>query len=136
MRRTSFDYKQALEKAESVELYSLDPAPQEKDPGAFHNYKVLGKTEVKKEALTKLRTAFLKGVVEADPDLAAGCFRPRHGIRVIRDGKTYDFVVCFECVAVVVYGGKKDTSFHITSSPADVFNAILKDAKVKLPEQP
>ncbi len=134
------EYKKALEKAETLELYSLDPGtpggPKEKIPDAFHNYKVLGKTEVKKEALTKLRAAFNKGVEEADPNVAAGCFHPRHGIRVTLDGKSYDFVVCFECLAVMVYGGKKDASFHISGSPADVFNGLLKDAKVKLPEQP
>src|SRR5262245_46845076 len=71
------DFRKALDKAETVDLYSLDPStPVEKGDTDFHNWKVLGKTEVKKETLTKLVTAFKKGVEEADQRVAAGCFHP------------------------------------------------------------
>jgi hypothetical protein len=134
------DFSKALDKARVLELYSLDPgAPVKKGDTAFHGWKVLGKTEVKKKALAKLVAALKKGAAEADQKVSAGCFRPRHGIRVQLDGKSYDFVVCFECVAVLLYkgNGKKITNgFHVSKTPTDVFNTILKDAKVKLPEQP
>jgi hypothetical protein len=132
-------FRKALEKARTVELYSLDPgAAKGQGDTDFHGYKVLGKTEVKQKSLTKLVAAFKKGAEEQDQRASAGCFRPRHGLRVTVNGKTYDFVICFECVAVIIYGGnaKKNDGFHVSRSPAAVFNKILKDAKVKLPEQP
>jgi hypothetical protein len=47
------EFQKALEKAQTLELYSLDPStPKEKGDADFHGWKVLGKTEVKKEALT------------------------------------------------------------------------------------
>ena len=48
---------------------------------------------------------FKKGAAEQDQNVKAGCFRPRHGIRVTLDGKTSDFVICFECWQVKVYEG-------------------------------
>ena len=132
------EFKKALEKAQTLTLFSLDPsAPLEKGDPDFHGWKVLGKTELKKEALTKVVAAFKKGVEEADQKVAAGCFRPRHGIRVQLDGKSYDFVICFECVQVLIYGGKakENAGFHVSKSPSDVFNKSLTEAKVKLPKQ-
>jgi hypothetical protein len=134
------EFRTALEKAEVIDLYSLDPTPPKgKAEGDFHGWKVLGKTEVKKEALAKLVAALEKGAAEQDQNVAAGCFNPRHGIHVTLDGKTYDFVICFECVAVTLYKDKEEKStkgFGVSRSPAEVFNKVLKDANVKLPEQP
>jgi hypothetical protein len=132
------DFKKALENAKTVELYSLDPSiPIKKGDMNFHGWKILGKTEVKKEALKKLVTAFKDGAAEQNQKVSAGCFRPRHGIRVQYKGKTHDFVVCFECIAVMLYLDEKRTrGFGVSRSPAPVFNQILTDAKVQLPKQP
>jgi hypothetical protein len=134
------EFSKAVDKAEVLDLYSLDPStPVGKGDAQFHGWKVLGKTEVRKETLAKLVAALKKGADEADQNVSAGCFRPRHGIRVQLDGKSYDFVICFECVVVMLYKDKEEKStqgFHVTRTPAAVFNTILKDAKVKLPEQP
>jgi hypothetical protein len=133
------EFRKALELAETLELYSLDPStPALKDEAAFHEWKVLGKTEVEKESLTKLVAAFKKGVEEADQKVSAGCYRPRHGLRATVDGKSYDFVICFECVVVMIYGGhaEKNAGFHVSRSPAQTFNRILTDANIALPKQP
>jgi hypothetical protein len=134
------EFRKALEKAEALDLYSLDPsATKGKEDADFHGWKVLGKTEVKKEALAKLVAAFEKGAAEQDQRVAAGCFHPRHGIRVTLDGKTYDFVICFECVGVMLFKDKEEKStkgFGVSRSPTETFNKVLKDANVKLPEQP
>jgi hypothetical protein len=134
------EFRKALEKAEAIDLYSLDPSPLKgKAEGDFHGWKVLGKTEVKKETLAKLVAAFEKGAAEQNQNVAAGCFNPRHGIRVTLDGKTYDFVICFECAGVMLYKDKEEKNtkgFQVSKSPAGVFNKVLKDANVKLPEQP
>ena len=98
-----------LDKAEQIELLSLDPVPSiEKLKDGFHGWKVLGKTAVKDaEVRKKLVAAFKKGVADND-GMAAFCFNPRHGIRAIHDGKTVDFVICFECFQVQSYVGDKN----------------------------
>jgi hypothetical protein len=126
-----------LEKAEQFELLSLDPErPKEKPADAFHGWKVLGKTTAKDaETRKKLVAAFKKGVEDND-GAAAACFRPRHGIRVTHDGKTADFVICYECLFMQVFiGDKQEKGLRTTGSPAATFNAVLKDAKVPLPEK-
>jgi hypothetical protein len=127
-----------LEKGEQFELLSLNPDPrQEKAEDGFHGWKVLGKTTVKDaEARKKLLAAFKKGV-EENTGFVAGCFNPRHGIRVTQDGKTTDFVICFECAQVKVFvGDKEEKGFLITASPQSVFDGVLKEAKVPLAEKP
>jgi hypothetical protein len=132
------DLRTILEKAEQFELLSLSPERlQEKPKDAFHDWKVLGKTTVKSaETRDQLVTAFKKGVA-ANKGIVAACFNPRHGIRVTADGKTTDFVICFECFQVQVFvGDKQDRGFLITASPQVVFDNVLKEAKVPLPEKP
>jgi hypothetical protein len=127
-----------LEKAEQFELLSLNPNfAQEKPKDGFHGWQVLGKTTVTDaEARKNLVAAFKKGVGE-NKGIAAACFNPRHGIRVTQDGKTTDFVVCFECAQVQVFAGdNQGKGFLITSSPQPVFDGVLKEANVPLAEKP
>lgn len=155
--------KAALEKAEQWELYSLDPDRNRSPPPApmppaapkdalavapkpateapaaaeaFHGWHVLGKTTVKDaEVRQKFVAAFLKGVAENE-GIAAGCFNPRHGIRMVHDGQTIDLVICFECYQVAEYiGDKRAPGCLITASPQPTFDGVLKDAKVPLPEK-
>lgn len=132
--RVPDDIREILEKAESFELYSLNPRHSKENPEkSFHGYPILGKTEVK-EAKTraKLVAAFERGVKE-NQDRVAACFNPRHGIRVVRQGKTADLVICFECMSVSPYlDGKEVKGFLISPSPKPVFDKVLKDAKVPL----
>lgn len=126
-----------LDKAGEFELISLDPVrPREKPKDAFHGWKVLGKTTVKDaETRRSLIAAFAKGV-EENKGIVAACFNPRHGIRASHDGKTVDFVICFECFSVQAFmGDKSDKGFLITRSPEALFNKVLREAKVALPEK-
>lgn len=133
------DTRKLLDKADTVELLSLDPTPlgdKEKVKQSFHGYKVLGKVDLTKKAdKEKLLKAFYKGIDDSDGSVA-GCFIPRHGIRAKVDGKTIEIVVCFQCHSMQVYIGDKRTSVLTDRSPAATFNKILKDAKVPLPKQP
>src|SRR5262249_3205646 len=120
------------------ELLSLSPGrPQQKPKDTFHGWELLGKTTVNDaETRTKLVAAFKKGVDE-NKGVVAACFNPRHGIRVTHDGRTVDFVICFECFSVQVFAGDKQTKgFLITDSPASAFDSVLKEAKVPLAPKP
>jgi hypothetical protein len=132
------DLRSMLEKADQFELLSLDPRPQQEKPkDDFHGWKVLGKTTVKDaDVRQKLVAALKKGVAE-NTGIVAACFNPRHGIRVTVDGKTADFVICFECYQVQVFvGDKKGDGFLTTNSPQPTFDGVLRDAKVPLAEKP
>ena len=127
-----------LEQAEDFELLSLDARTgMTRMKGNFHGWRVLGKTAVQDAATRKrLVEAFEKGVSEYK-DGPADCFRPRHGIRAKHDGKTAEFVICFECAhgQVSLVDGSQPQTFLISSSPAGTFNEVLKEAGVPLAEQ-
>jgi hypothetical protein len=120
----------ALKKADELEIYSLGGDRNVKD--GWHGATVLGKTTVKKDTGTVVSTV-AKGVSEANA--IAACFNPRHGIRGVHNGKTYDLLICFECGAVYVYVDGADKPAHslmISKSPNKLLDKILTDAKVPL----
>jgi hypothetical protein len=129
------DLRALLEKADQFELLSLSPEePKEKPKDGFHGWRVLGQTTVKDaETRNKLLAALEKGVAENKGEVAR-CFNPRHGIRVTHDGKTADLVICFECLQVKAFAGDRGHDFLVTRSPQPTFDAVLKEAKVPLPE--
>jgi hypothetical protein len=127
-----------LENASQFELLSIGHGPFPKNPPEdFHGWPVIGKTTIKDpNTRNRLIAALEKGVEENKGD-SMKCFNPRHGIRVARDGKTADFVICFECYQVMVYvAGEKEQRFLITASPAPVFNQTLQHSNVPLAREP
>jgi hypothetical protein len=131
-----------LDKADTFELYSLDPERGTDKDGkvvpvkdGFHGWKVLGESEVKDEAERKRLADALRLGAEDNFGMAAACFIPRHGIRLKGGGKTVDLVICFECLQVQVFvDGERTKGFLTTGEPQREFDATLKAAGVKLPK--
>jgi hypothetical protein len=138
-RTPSRGAKAILDKAEQLELYSLEPDEKEaavNPDGGFHGWKILGRTTIKDAGARKqLLTAFYKGLMDSKGDIAK-CFNPRHGISATAGGKSVDAVICFECLQVVYFVGNTQTKDTLTESPQRVFDEVLKKAKVKLPPGP
>jgi hypothetical protein len=114
-----------LEQADHFELLSLDPQLQLSPQGGdFHGYRILGSAVITDtETRKKLVFAFKKAIAE-NFGVEAACFNPRHGIRVTRNGKEADFVICFQCAQVEVYG---DVQSHIliSNSAQQLFDRVL-----------
>jgi hypothetical protein len=132
------DARAILEKAEQLELLSLDPAVEGvKAAEGFHGWKILGKTVVKDASTRKqILTALDKGIAESDGN-GAKCFDPRNGIRAKRGNKTVDLVICFECGWIYVFHGDKEDRQGVavtTGTPQAVLDKVLKEAKVPLPK--
>lgn len=129
----------ALATGTDFELFSLSPDDQTNrdESDGFHGWEVLGSTPILDQSTrAKLLTAFRAGVEENDGSVA-GCFDPRHGIRVKHNDKTFDFVICFTCYSVACYlDGERQKAILITDSPRGVFDGVLKAAKVPLPKPP
>jgi hypothetical protein len=131
----------ALTQADQYELLSLDPSHEhEKAGGDFHGWRVLGRTLITDTATRdKLTSALRAGVKENVDGMVAGCFNPRHGIRVTRGGggagggQATDFVICFQCMSMSVYQGEQQAgSILTTSSPQPTFDAVLRAKGVTL----
>jgi hypothetical protein len=122
-----------LDKAEQIELFSLDPSRDTEKPKVdFHGWKVLGSTVIKDKVKTKALESVYTGIKESD-GIAARCFIPRHGIRAQFDKKTVDLVICFECLQIQVFVDEERLPTILTArSPEPTLDQILKDAKVPL----
>ena len=130
--------REILEKASQFELLSIGTDPSAKKPREdFQGWPVIGKSTVEDPNIRKRLVAALEKGVEENKGEVMKCFNPRHGIRATHDGKTVDFVICFECFQALVYvTGEKEQRFLITASPAPVFNQTLQHAKVPLAREP
>ncbi|MBC23786.1 MAG: hypothetical protein CMJ32_07730 [Phycisphaerae bacterium] len=59
------------------------------------------------------------------------CFNPRHGIRSTINGKTYDFVICFQCNSYHVYvDSKLAATVPLSKQPRGLFNATVTDVSL------
>lgn len=127
--------EKALLAASQMELFSLDPNVDQSDAqGNFHRWSVLGSTTVGKSDRTILIDDFLAGVA-ANDGIAAACFNPRHGIRITHNGKTIDFVICFECYQVRWYvDDEEQEGFLIMDTPQPAFDKVLEAAGIEISE--
>ena len=129
--------RELLEKAQRFELFSIEPRRSEEKPAdEFHGWEILGRTEIAPGMDRNRIVISLKQSVEEGGDAFAGCFNPRHAIRVTVDGKTADLAICFECNSILVYFDEDaDSQVQISDSAQSTFDDILRAAKVPLAEK-
>jgi hypothetical protein len=127
-------------------VFSIDGPSYEKNEGALtpeqqkgevvHGYPVLGKVEVTDRDLRREMIAAVKKSIRSPNDSGRNCFFPRHLVRVIKDGKTFDLMICFQCRNYEAYAGEKErypSSKGILSSAAQsLLDKVLSDAYVPL----
>lgn len=94
----------------------------------FHNYPVLGKTTVSGPQKNALLQAFYDGIAKPSP--MAGCFMPRHALRVQNGGKNFDFIICFSCSQFSSSSAKFNQPINPAVRP--VFDAILQNAGIPI----
>lgn len=129
------DVLSVLEKADKIEILSIDPVfKKEKDVDKtkekFHGYQVIGKIEVKEEVRKKIISSFLEDMVGKNE--MAKCFEPRHAIHAVLGEKTVDLVICFRCQQFNVYVNSSTTSktYAISKAPEPIFDKVLIDAGI------
>ncbi|MFT3882538.1 MAG: hypothetical protein QM703_23160 [Gemmatales bacterium] len=129
--------RQALENATTFELLSLNPiANTDKEKNEFYGFAVLGKTQVKVAGIRRQIVAAFQQAIDESEGLAAACFKPRHGFRVAYEKKTFEFVICYECMQIAVYeDGKLLKRLFTTGNAQGILDRALRDAGVPLAEK-
>jgi hypothetical protein len=120
-----------LVEPQSAILYSLDPDVTQ-TTGGFRGYKVLGELNLSPESLAEAALEFkdaADGFKEGMPILA--CFRPRVGIRVIKNQKPYDYLLSYECTHLVAFDGEKKFDFDAAGNPQNL-NEIFETANIAI----
>jgi hypothetical protein len=98
----------------------------------FHDYPVLGRTEIKDpKRRSELLNALYRGV-EKYRGAIPSCFEPRHGIIATNGTNKVELVICFECVQVAEYADGNYSWSLMSKEPRDLFNRTLAEAGVPL----
>jgi hypothetical protein len=119
-----------LEQPDQFELLSLNPQLQQEAAGVdYHGFRVI-RTVVIKDAETRQRlVSSFKIAVAENQGTVAACFNPRHGMRVTRNQKQVEFVICFECNRVRVFGVVRG-EFLVTNSAQAFFDSVLRNKDI------
>jgi hypothetical protein len=133
--RLPADANTVLDKADEIELFSVNPDKSAKKPTSeLQGWEILGKTTLSGDEKAAIIRALRKGIAASDGS-AAACFNPRHGIKATHDGTTVELVICFECLSISGYTNGTKFSVLTARSPESEFNRILTDKGVPLPKQ-
>jgi hypothetical protein len=125
----------ALDSPSSITLYSIQPwGGPDLPEWDFHGHHQNGHVELKpkqeKQAIAALNDAISKGAA----GLESMCLiNPRHALRVISSGNTYDILICYECGQLELYKNDKPLPFSgsIGSKP-DALNRLLQQSGIPL----
>lgn len=116
-------------------LFSIDGRDDRRtsaDEELFRGYPVLGKINVKDPAdRRKIMAAVAKGIARSDGTMAK-CFWPRHAIHAEKNGKSVDYVICFECLQLSINRDDDGRMVPTTREPAAVLNPYLTKAGIPI----
>ncbi len=137
---------EAVEKASDITLLSIDPSEHinernkvECQGWCYYTWNVLGATRVRApEEVGAVRNQLLRALHGTDDQSVAMCFNPRHGVRMLYGGHTYDIAACYECGQAEVYvdGDPAPIAGIFFNGDAQAWNSILVSAGVRLAVKP
>lgn len=100
--------------------------------GEFHGYPVLGRVEILDLDQRKQLIAALKEGIARHP-APAKCFWPRHGIQAVENGKTFEYVICFQCSQFEEFlAGKRVRQATIDSGVQPEFDKPLTERRIPI----
>jgi hypothetical protein len=128
--------RRTLDKADSFDLYSLEPEQTKGQASAekLHDWPVLGKTTVSDPRQKRALLQRLDAAVAEPGKGGSNCFMPRHAIRVDHYGDVVELLICFECGWVYVYvnGEQQHPHEEVERAAQPAFDGALRDAGVPL----
>ena len=136
--RLPHEIESILDRAESLELLSIDPTflnLKEQPPGVevFHHYRVLGKTTIVDGTAKRDLIAALNRSIAESLGRGMKCFNPRHAIRAVYNGQTADLLICFQCENLEIHlNGTQLPMKEISRAEQPVFDHVLTGANIAL----
>jgi len=134
------DFLRALAEADKIILYSIDGTERferkqaPKTDEEFRGYPVLGKTTIADVKTRHEIVGAAKQATDKRDAARAKCFWPRHALHVEGEGKSVDYVICFQCSWFKVIDGKsvRDIGMEAHDKLQTTLNRHLKDAKIEI----
>ncbi len=104
-----------LENSKKIIYLTIDPKISENSQGDkyFHKFPILSKIEIiyNNDKIDFINQLY-DNISNADYSVAR-CFYPRHGIRIINENDTWDWVICFQCGFARVYKSSQKHFYEI-----------------------
>ncbi len=125
--------RQVLEQATELELFEIEsclrgafPKLEQIESDKFQGCRILKKAVV---ADANLKQQVLDGLFYGvgSATNGAGCFAPKHGIRVAHEGERVELVICFHCSNFRGISSVSTVGGLISSAPRELFDRILND---------
>jgi len=133
--RLPADVFRALDRPTEISLYSTNP-----DPEAFHwwfshwfhDYRIIGRVSVVDPVERRQVAAVVRHAAQTYLGETKCMFSPRHGVRLSSGPKTYDFLICFECLQMQVYSGDQVIAALSIGGSPEALNRILHAAHIRI----
>lgn len=118
--------------SKEVILYSLLPSPGLiEGMGQFHDYSVLGSTNVRDVILKERLKSFLVQAICGPREEILGS-SSSHGLRLLLDENVVDVVLSFQKGRMVTYYGEATGEAGVIATPARLYNRVLRNAGVPI----
>lgn len=125
----------ALASPSSFTLYSIQPwGGPDLPEWDFHGHHQNGNVELKQRQASQAVAALTDAIAKGNARQESLClFSPRHALRVISKGDTYDILICYECGQLALYKNDQPLRFSgsIGSGP-DALNRLLRQSGIPL----
>lgn len=126
-----------LENADSLEVFAIDPAPQEGAARTLRGYPIARSASVAKEQRRPLVDKLYEGIVANSRHISAYCFEPHHALRATKGAETVELVICFTCYQIQVHGpGETEVKALTFGHAEDDLDALLGGALREKPAAP
>lgn len=118
-------------------LFSLNPGDPRgyavNNARIFHGFPILGSTKIDdSDEKAGLVTSLATAVLDFDA-LPLYCFKPRHGLRIIHGATRSDFLICFECQNMHIYGFHGYSGCQVGAGASTYYERLLKKYRLALP---
>jgi hypothetical protein len=125
-------FQRILAQADRAVLFSLEPQTPPNAPGTrLHNFEILGQTTLDPVETHVAASEFESATNKSSADFYQ-CFDPRHALRIVSNGHTYDFLLCYSCHSLEVYqDDKMVTGANAEGSPV-LLNELLRKHHIPL----
>jgi len=127
----------AIESADDVTLYSLDPEradlidhSPEHLAKLFSGYLILGQALIDDASERRALVDSLCLGLANSPRMVELCFDPHHGLRIRKGSQNLNVVICFQCHQIQLNGNSE--FIPISRSPQGVFDSALQKAHLPI----
>jgi len=127
----------ALHFSTNTVLYALDGESfyqGTNTDAVLYGSKILGQTKLNSEQSKIAIGAFERAMAAGNGLLGAHCFDPGHALRVMAEGETYDFLLCYKCGWLSVVHKDKEIARVGAMGTPEQLNKLLALLKIPIPK--